>query len=503
MKNSRGFIAEERPELIKEWHPLKNNENTPFNVRVGSDKVIIWLCNECEHVWESQAKSRAIKNTGCPKCHERYNVGFPELAIYFYIKQLFTDAQLNTPIDGISTYKSVDVFIPALNLVIEYDGGHTHRERIVIDKEKSRLLVEKGYRLIRVRDNGLPPLEIEGVQEYLYERTSNKTVGNMIKHLFSMINEQYKGFTNEIDRLINKVNVDIDNIPILAQIPAIKEKGNLLEKCPEIERIWDYERNQPLIPENFKQYSNFKAWFICEKGHSTLAQIGCKAQGHGCKVCSGQVATEEHNLELLFPEVAQEWNYELNNTAPDRYSPFSNEVVYWDCPNCKSTYNNAINDRTSRGEGCPYCAGKRVNETNCLTTTHPYLSKEWDYNKNGELTPEQVTKGSHDKVWWNCEKGHSYPAYVYRRAGANGTGCPTCYELYGRFAPKKVKREKSLVVKKPEIANQWHPTKNGNIRPDEVGAYAREEYWWLCENGHEWKKSPNSRRSEKCKYCNS
>ncbi|MFC5732536.1 MULTISPECIES: zinc-ribbon domain-containing protein [Bacillaceae] len=45
-----------------------------------------------------------------------------------------------------------------------------------------------------------------------------------------------------------------------------------------------------------------------------------------------------------------------------------------------------------------------------------------------------------------------------------------------------------IVVKKPEIAKQWHPTKNGSTRPDEVGAYAREEYWWLCENGHKWKK---------------
>jgi hypothetical protein len=101
MKNTRGVIAEERPDLIEEWHPLNINENTPFNVRAGSDKVIIWICKECEHVWESQAKSRAIKNTGCPKCHERYNVGFPELAIYFYIKQIFADAQLNTLIDGI------------------------------------------------------------------------------------------------------------------------------------------------------------------------------------------------------------------------------------------------------------------------------------------------------------------------------------------------------------------------------------------------------------------
>ncbi|MQR93705.1 zinc-ribbon domain-containing protein [Fictibacillus phosphorivorans] len=500
MKNTRGFIADERPDLLKEWHTIKNKENTPFNVRSGSDKGIVWCCKDCEHVWETQAKSRAIKNTGCPKCNERYNVGFPELAIYFYVKKHFKDAQLNAQIEGIGSFKSVDVFIPSLNLAIEYDGGHTHRERVMIDKEKSRSLVERGYQLIRIRDNGLPPLDIKGVQEYLYERSSNKDIGNMIKYLLTMINEQYLGFSNEVDRLVDKIDVDIDNIPILAQIPPIIETENLLESYPEIEDVWEYEKNYPLRPEHFKQYSNFKAWFTCEQKHVTLAQIGSKAKGHGCKVCLGQVATEVYNLEILFPEIAREWNYEKNNfSSPDTYLPFSNQLVYWDCPKCGSTYDKMINERTGGGEGCPYCAGKRVNNTNCLSTTHPYLVNEWDYIQNGKLKPTDVTKGSHDKVFWICERSHSYPAFVYSRV--EGRGCPTCYQLYGRYLPKKVKKERSLVVKKPEIAKQWHPTKNGNTLPEEVGAYAREEYWWLCKNGHEWKKAPNSRRSSKCRYC--
>lgn len=499
MKNTRGFIADERPDLIIEWHKTKNRMNTPFNIRSGSDKGIVWICKECEHIWESQVKSRAIKNTGCPKCHERYNVGFPELAIYFYLKQIFKDARLNTPVEGIGKYKSVDVFIPSLNLVIEYDGGYTHRGRIRIDKEKSRLILDRCYRLIRVRDNGLPPLDIEGVQEYLYERSSNKTIGNMIKHLLYMIDDHYIGFTNDIDRLIKKINVDTDNIPILAQIPPIIEKNNLLEKCPEIECIWDYNKNHPLRPEHFKQFSNHKAWFICKEEHSTLAQIGSKAQGHGCIACSGQVATDEYNLELLFPDILTEWSYDLNENTPNAYLPYSNEVVFWNCPKCKSTYDKRIIERTKNGEGCPYCAGKRVNETNCLSTTHPQLAMEWDYHKNGELTPENVTKGSHKKVRWICEQNHSYHAFIYSRVG--GRGCPECYKLNGRNKPKKAKRENSLAVKKPDIAKQWHPTKNGDISPFEIGAYAREKYWWLCDNGHEWPKSPNSRSSSKCKYC--
>ncbi|OMP68693.1 zinc-ribbon domain-containing protein [Domibacillus epiphyticus] len=500
MQNKKGFIIKERPDLVEEWHSIGNAGNTPDNVKAGSDKKILWCCKKCNYVWKSTAKNRALKNTGCPKCNERYNVGFPELAIYFYLKQVFKDAKLNHPIATIDKEKKVDIFIPSLSLIIEYDGGHTHRGRERIDKEKSYLLLESGYYLIRVRDNGLPSLKLKSLQEYFYERTTNRTVGKMITEVLEIINKNFKGFTEKIKALSARINIDIDTIPILAQIPAIIEKDNLLKKCPSITKIWDYERNYPLLPENFKPFSNLKVWFICDKKHPTLSQIGSKAAGHGCQVCAGQVATEEHNLEILFPKIAKEWNFEKNtDNFPYEYLPFSNKLVFWKCPRCQSSYDKKINERTAGNEGCPYCAGKRVNETNCLAFTHPDIAAEWDYNKNKGLVPELVTKGSHKKVWWICKKSHSYEAFIYSRTG--GRGCPDCHKLDGRHLRKKIKKENSLAVKKPLIAKQWHPMKNDSVTPEEIGAFSRKEYWWQCEKGHEWKKAPNSRRSHKCEDC--
>ncbi|MEC5424262.1 hypothetical protein QGM71_12245 [Virgibacillus sp. C22-A2] len=42
-----------------------------------------------------------------------------------------------------------------------------------------------------------------------------------------MIDKQYQGYTKDIERLIEKINVDIDNIAILAQIPPLIEKDEL------------------------------------------------------------------------------------------------------------------------------------------------------------------------------------------------------------------------------------------------------------------------------------
>ena len=36
----------------------------------------------------------------------------------------------------------------------------------------------------------------------------------------------------------------------------------------------------------------------------------------------------------------------------------------------------------------------------CIENHMEYLLDEWDYEKNGSLTPKNVTAGSIKKVWW-------------------------------------------------------------------------------------------------------
>lgn len=498
---ARNSVASDCPDLIKEWYKASNKEDTPYIVTVGSDKRVTWRCAECHHLWDAQVKSRAIKKTGCPKCMERHNVSFPEMAIFFYLKEAFEDIKLNSEIKNIEPYKSIDIHLPSLNLIIEYDGGRTHANKLNNDLEKSKLIVEQGYVLFRVRDNGLPPVNIEGVEEYLYKREGNKSVQDMLNDLLDMLINRFKELSPIIEGIRKNINLDRDNMAILSTLPPVVGKDNLLDYYPFIKEIWDYEKNYLMKPEHFPPFSNYMAYFKCDKGHpSYLAQIGSKAKGHGCKICDGQVATKENNLALSFPNLALEWNYEKNQKNPNEHLPHSNKTVYWDCQICKSTYDKMINERTGGGENCPYCAGKRVNATNCLSTTHPHLVKEWDYKKNTNITPNEVTRGSHRKVYWRCEENHSYAATISRRAGKNGTGCQKCYELYKRKALRKTKKENSLATKAPEIAKQWDTEKN-KISPNEISRFSKKIFWWKCDKGHEFERSPNSRRSEKCKYC--
>ena len=59
-----------------------------------------------------------------------------------------------------------------------------------------------------------------------------------------------------------------------------------------------------------------------------------------------------------------------------------------------------------------------------MQTINPALAEEWNYEKNTELTPEDVTANSNKKVWWKCSNGHEWQAVIYNRN--KGNGCPVC-----------------------------------------------------------------------------
>ena len=43
------------------------------------------------------------------------------------------------------------------------------------------------------------------------------------------------------------------------------------------------------------------------------------------------------------------------------------------------------------------------------------------------------------------------------------------------------------------LLTQWHPTKNGELTPDNVSQSSRTPIWWLCKKGHEWQTQAISR----------
>ncbi|WP_418608199.1 zinc-ribbon domain-containing protein [Georgenia sp. SUBG003] len=73
-----------------------------------------------------------------------------------------------------------------------------------------------------------------------------------------------------------------------------------------------------------------------------------------------------------------------------------------------------------------------------------------------------VTAGSGRKAYWQCPREHAFEAVIVKRV--SGSGCPIC-------ANRKVLAGfNDLATRHPEIAADWHPTKNAPLAPVDVVA---------------------------------
>lgn len=470
------------PDLVKEWDYEKNNQIYlyPDKVSKSSDKNAWWICPICSNSYQTAVKHRT-RGTGCPNCANEIRTSFPEQAIYFYLKNEFEETQNRMDLIG----KEVDIFIPSMNLGIEYDGAYYHnsKESLKREEEKYNHLKEVGIKLIRVREKGLDLPSYADYTLYLTKKNNDKEIENIIYSIFDIIE---KLFNYKVD--IN-INLSDDRQKIYNQY-IIQRKENSIEKLyPDLVDEWDYDKNI-VKPISIVPGSEKKVWWKCKNGHSYEQQVSNHIKGAGCPYCSGlKVIKGENDLETLFPSIAKEWDYNKNKSKPSEVKYGSKHKAWWICPKGHS-YEAVISHRTgSKQEKCPICANKKILiGYNDLKSLRPELIKEWDYSKN-EFGPEKYTCGSQKKVWWICPKGHSYEAVIHSRANSN-TKCPICN------GKKVLEGFNDFKSQQPELIKEWNYEKNNKlgIHPNKIHYHAWKNVWWKCNKcGYEWKAMPGKR----------
>jgi len=342
-----------------------------------------------------------------------------------------------------------------------------------------------------------------------------------------------------------------------------KQKLSLFDNNKKLAAEWHPNKNESLTPKDVTANSGIKVWWKCEKGHEWQATVNDRSRKRGCPYCARRKVCNDNSLEYLKPNLAKEWHPTKNKELhPSEVTINSNKKVWWLCENNHEWFEK-ISER-SKGNNCPYCSGRRVCRENSLEFLNPQLAKEWHSARNGLLKPSDVTTKSGKSVWWKCDLGHEWKAKVYNRS--YGTTCPYCSnkmacndnslenknpEVAQEWHPikneplkpsdvvpnsnKKVwwqckeKHEwqttissrnqgakcpfcsglyptdsNNLAVVNPKLAQEWHPIKNGSLKPTEVSPKAKMKVWWKCRRGHEWEAAIYSRAiGNSCPTCNS
>jgi DNA-directed RNA polymerase subunit RPC12/RpoP len=189
--------------------------------------------------------------------------------------------------------------------------------------------------------------------------------------------------------------------------------------------------------------------------------------------------------------VFEEWDFEKNGNINPKKIGFSSKInVWWKCKKCNFEWETSPLRRNQGYKNCPRCESLGIKNVE--------LAKEWDAERNS-LSPFDVPCGSKISVWWSHEIGGS--KHIWRagiRDRNRGNGCPYC-------SGAKVSEKNRLSTKLPNVAAEWHPTKNGELTPDDVSIGSSIKIWWKCKKcKEEWITEIYHRNDgNKCPQCNS
>jgi hypothetical protein len=310
---------------------------------------------------------------------------------------------------------------------------------------------------------------------------------------------------------------------------------SLADAEPEVAAEWHYAKNAGWGPEDFSRSSSVNCWWecpLCMRIYKAPISNRTSTQRSGCPYCASKKICNDNSFSVQYPELAKEWHPTRNGKLkPSQVMRASSKHVWWLCSACQHEWKAAVADRTFLQSGCPACYEARMvyarerphrsikpqmvlnsdskkfsrswyektwHRFKSLAKSHPKLAKQWHPTKNGEWKPEDFSSGSDAIAWWQCKKGpdHKWQAAIYSRTGRNH-GCPFCTN-------RRVSVTNSLLTLYPKVAKEWHPKRNGKLKPADVTAFSNDKVWWQCllYGDHEWETKISSRtKGSGCPYC--
>lgn len=158
-------LARKFPKIADEFHRCLNVDEgrdvalTAHDVIAGSGLEVWWQCSKNdEHEWRAPIVRRTANRSGCPWCRivprskVEILIGF-ELAYVLGFDPTKHKVRIgNYPLD-------VDVLIPQMSTIIEYDGCYSHHGKEEADHRKTQRLQDAGWTVIRLREEPLERLD--------------------------------------------------------------------------------------------------------------------------------------------------------------------------------------------------------------------------------------------------------------------------------------------------------------------------------------------------------
>jgi len=160
-------LVERYPDVAMEWHDELNKDSgvTPETISYLSNVKIWWECPK-GHIWNSRVIRRTNKGYAqCRSCESKNSEIEETVRKAVSESPYFTNVsedEIALEYNGFETCVDIVGEFKNRKFVIEYDGSRWHKQnkRAERDKRKTKFLIDKGFDVIRVRENSLFHLDM-------------------------------------------------------------------------------------------------------------------------------------------------------------------------------------------------------------------------------------------------------------------------------------------------------------------------------------------------------
>ena len=484
----KGSLKDNAPEIAAEWDYKKNDTLLPENVMLNTNKSVWWVCKECGYSWKTSVANRAM-GRGCPKC-----------------ALIQRGISSSTPIEGVN-----DLLSQAPKLAMELhpikNGDISAKDLARSSNKKVWWLGKCGHEWqatvgSRYEGRGCPCC----LKEFKISYPEKAIFYYLRKYLNCTVEENYKAdwlCGKELDIYIPSIKLGIEyDGSNWHKDTKSDESKNKICKDNHVELLRIREIGTPDIEYDNIYYINASS----DKDSELVAAVSyiftyIESRYGLCINYSVDISNDrsdiyelmelnrkENSLAILYPEISAEWHTKKNGTiTPEYVNAHTHRKYWWVCPQGHE-YEMVVKHRVEKRTCCPICSNHRVLAGyNDLAYKRPDVARKWDYERNGKLKPTDVMEFSNIKVWWKCEKGHSYQRMVSHQS-IRDSGCPVCKMQVLQVGVN------DLFTLFPTVAAEWDNEANNGELPNMYTPISHKRFNWKCGTcGWRWNISINSR----------
>ena len=244
-------------ELVNELWDFEKNNVDPKTVD----------CESTQKYWWKNNRGNSFELSPFVFIKPDTQTSFPEQAIFFYLKEHFNDT-INKAryITQYGEVVEIDIYIPSLNVGIEYDGAFWHKDKLDMDESKNQTLNNDGVYVIRIREEGLPSMcNFNGKIIIRDHPTTQESLIDCVNDIAVLLMQE---FCIELNRLSRSYYDKIKNTFSRYKYNPKNDNAAPFIEDTCLNGFWDSKKNGEFVTEYIRLNSVIPYWFTCKARQS-------------------------------------------------------------------------------------------------------------------------------------------------------------------------------------------------------------------------------------------